>query len=256
MRVSELRHPPEVGEWAWVGEKLNGFFVRWQDGELWTKEGHRVKGYPKALVSRLPKSAKLDAELHDPSARGRPGELDRVRRAVQQAQWPGPKAAPLQLTVFDWDDGGKLGFEARQHALQKWGIPKVRWQPAGSPERIRERLAEMVESGGEGLILRREGSRYEAGKRSRGLAKLKPLRVAEARVTSLRRAKARGRVTSMEVQLNGAWAAVAVPKGRKPPAVGAVVPIGYTRVGSRNRAEEPRWLRGDERTELQRYRSV
>ena len=161
-----------------VSEKYDGVRALWDGRQLRFRSGLPVAA-PADFLRRLP-PVPLDGELW--LGRGRFEALAGLVR--RQAPQPGDWDA-VQYMVFDlpWAEGGF----ARRHALlqgllQQHGDAAVQAvQHTSLPDRsaLLRRLADVVDAGGEGLVLRRADAPYAAG-RSAAMLKLKPLQDAEA----------------------------------------------------------------------------
>lgn len=161
-----------------VSEKYDGVRALWDGRQLRFRSGLPVPA-PADFLRRLP-TVPLDGELW--LGRGRFEALSGLVR--RQAPQPGDWDA-VQYMVFDlpWAEGGF----ARRHALlqgllQQHGDAAVQAVLHTSlPDRaaLLRQLAEVVNGGGEGLVLRRTDAPY-AGGRSAAMLKLKPLQDAEA----------------------------------------------------------------------------
>lgn len=164
----------------WVSEKFDGIRCYWDGRKLLTRNGHEIHA-PKWFVEQLPDTP-LDGELWA----GR-GGYQAVAKIVldttpNEQQW-----RKIQYQVFDLPSS-KAPFEARQQALKQIITsverPNVQWvkqTKLSSLESINQALEEMVSLGGEGIMLRPEGSLYESGRTST-LFKLKQRQDSEARV--------------------------------------------------------------------------
>lgn len=177
------------GAWL-VSEKLDGVRAFWDGkGGLWTRNKTRIAA-PDWFVARLPRGLPLDGELF-----GGRGQFHRVNSAWRTGD---PEAyASIQFRAFD-APSSKTPFEKTYAVLKKklktCGAGDdlgnrapclVRQEPvsSSSPDaNVSSRMARMLASGGEGLILRRAGSVYR-GTRSANMLKVKGIRDAEAVVT-------------------------------------------------------------------------
>ncbi|MEJ7598368.1 MAG: DNA ligase [Kofleriaceae bacterium] len=172
----ELDHDPKG--W-WMSEKLDGVRAYW-DGEAFVSRlGNRFFA-PDWFVEDLPADT-LDGELWV----GRKmfsKTISIVRSGAAGVEWKN-----VSYVVFDAPNA-KGGFEDRMaHAekvLKRSGAPHARHLEhvaCDGFDHLREELARVEALGGEGLMLRRPGSKYEIG-RSQSLLKVKTFHDAEARV--------------------------------------------------------------------------
>lgn len=226
----------------WVSEKLDGIRAFWDGKALWTRGGHPIAP-PQWFTEGWP-ALPFDAELW--AGRGRFEEAVSTARQHQadDAAW-----RRLRLMVFDLPEHGGVFSERYLASLRLLDQCAVPWLQAIAQERVNTeaelqgRLRQVVQQGGEGLMLHHEGARYE-GQRSSGLLKLKPVDDAEARVLAHVPGQGRhaGKVGALLVEMDEA------PAGRRfklgsglsdqwrasPPPVGAVVSFrhrGFTADG-------------------------
>ncbi|UNK42602.1 DNA ligase [Luteimonas sp. S4-F44] len=179
MLATDLRGEIDVAAY-YVSEKLDGVRGRWDGRALWTRGGHRI-AVPAAFTRGWP-DAPMDGELW----LGR-GRFDETSALVRGADPSDPRWRQLRFLVFDLP-GHPGPFSERIAAMR--GLTTRTAHPhlamiaqARLPSRsaLDARLAEVVDGGGEGLMLHHRDARYAAG-RSAALRKLKPFDDAEARV--------------------------------------------------------------------------
>ncbi|MEO6030402.1 MAG: DNA ligase [Burkholderiaceae bacterium] len=161
-----------------VSEKFDGVRALWDGTVLRFRSGRRVSA-PAWFTAQLP-AQPLDGELW--LARGRFEVLSGiVRRTVpRDDEW-----RKLHFLVFELPGAGG-DFAARAEGLRRIvgrsGVPQL---IAVAQRRVADRaalqrwLAEVVDAGGEGLVMHRADSPYHTG-RSDALLKLKPAHDAEA----------------------------------------------------------------------------
>jgi DNA ligase-1 len=216
----------------WVSEKLDGVRAYWNGHTLVSRLGKTLHA-PAWFLAALPPSIALDGELF--TGRGAFNETMRIvmQHAAEKA-W-----ADVAFVVFDApaEDGP---FEARARALDALvaalNVPHLRAvehvQCTGVAH-LDAMLARVIEDGGEGLMLRKAGSRY-VGRRSPTLLKVKTFHQGEAIV----RAHLAGtghnadRVGSLECELpNGTRFSVGSgltdAERESPPALGSVITFRY-----------------------------
>lgn len=185
-----------VVEGWWVSEKLDGIRALWTGHELLTRRGNRIHA-PEWFIAGLPQWP-LDGELW----MGR-GQFARTLSVVRD-QTPGPEWAEVQFGVFD-APAVEGEWEHRLAFLQQWQPPPhvqvLAQEPIRQSTEVPQRLQEIVQAGGEGLVLRRPGSLYESG-RSSDWRKVKRFQEGDAVVLRHLPGKGRhaGRLGSLEVQ--------------------------------------------------------
>ncbi len=164
----------------WVSEKLDGVRGYWDGDALWTRGGTRVRT-PAWFTAGWPSQA-LDGELW--IARGRFADLSGIVRTQEpdDAAW-----RLVHYRVFDLP-AAPGPFDQRLRALRQlladtdspWLRPIEQFRVDTVAE-LDARMRAVVAAGGEGLMLHRGDSPYQA-RRSDDLLKLKPHDDAEARV--------------------------------------------------------------------------
>src|SRR5262245_8870902 len=163
----------------WLSEKLDGVRAYWDGKQFFSRLGNLFHA-PEWFVAGLP-DVPLDGELWI----GR----KKFQRTVSIARRQGKSDLWKELTFVVFDapsaDGGfekRRGFfeEALRDAAPPHARPHEHLLCEGVGH-LREELTRVEALGGEGLMLRQPGSRYEAG-RSSTLLKVKTFHDAEARV--------------------------------------------------------------------------
>jgi DNA ligase-1 len=163
----------------WLSEKLDGVRAYWDGRQMWSRLGNLFHA-PDWFVAGLP-DVPLDGELW----LGRKmfqKAVSIVRRQDKSEHWK-----QVRYVVFD-APGLDKGFEQRLafvgdvvQATQSEYVQPHEHQQCRGLDHLRAELARLEELGGEGLMMRRAGSRYESG-RSTTLLKVKSFHDAEARV--------------------------------------------------------------------------
>lgn len=164
----------------WVSEKLDGVRGRWDGRRLLTRSGLAL-ATPEGFTTGWPEQA-LDGELW----MGR-GQFERTVSTVRQ-QTPDPRAwQHVRFMVFDLPEhtgtfGERLQAGAGLVAAlnQPW-VQLVEQTRGSTHAALMQRLDQVVREGGEGLMLHRDGARYQA-RRSEDLLKVKTHEDAEAQV--------------------------------------------------------------------------
>lgn len=165
-------------EGYWVSEKLDGVRAYWTGEKFLSRGGHEYRA-PDWFSKKFP-AHPLDGELW--MGRGRFAELSGVVRQVvpDEDDW-----RRIRFMVFDLPDQ-EATFDQRLARLrvliEKVGSPYmalVDQQRASTHENLMQRLDEVVDAGGEGLMLRLGASGYRTG-RSNDLLKVKQYQDAEA----------------------------------------------------------------------------
>ena len=215
----------------WMSEKLDGIRAYWDGAQFWSRLGNRFAA-PPWFTAALP-AHPLDGELW----MGR--KLFQRTTSVVRSGDAGDAWKKLLYVVFD-APASAAPFEERmtelRHTLDRHAPPYARWHehvPCNGVEHLRAELTRVEALGGEGLMLRRPGSRYEVG-RSSTLLKVKTFHDAEARVIGHApgAGKHRGRLGALEVELaDGTRFSVGTglsdDERREPPALGSVITFRY-----------------------------
>ena len=223
----------------WVSEKLDGVRALWDGQHLRFRSGAPIAA-PAWFVAALPDQA-LDGELW--LARG---EFERLSGIVRSLQADDEAWRQVRFMVFDLPGAPGTFTERLAHLrtlLARHPVPWVakvpQYRVSGRAE-LERTLTEVVNAGGEGLMLHHADARWSGG-RTHELLKLKPWFDAEARVIG--HTPGKGRYTGMMGAL-----IVETPEGlrfrlgtgftdaerRHPPALGQLVTYRYrglTRTG-------------------------
>jgi DNA ligase-1 len=211
-----------------VSEKFDGVRGLWDGRTLRFRSG-RVVAAPAWFLAALP-SVPLDGELW--IARRR---FEAVSAAVRRAEPVDAEWRLVSYRVFELP-AGEGSFEQRAERLKALAggiVVPVEQQRFRSNAELRARLKQVVDAGGEGLMLHRADAPLASG-RSDLLLKLKPLADAEAVVVGHEAGRGRlaGQLGALEVQ---------TPEGvrfrlgtgfsdaqrRDPPPIGATVTYRY-----------------------------
>ncbi len=215
-----------------VSEKLDGVRAYWDGQRLFTRHGQPIS-VPAWFAAHLPKQP-LDGELW--TARGR---FDATSAAVRRQQPQDLEWRALHYMVFELP-GADGTFEQRAAALlalatqAAWdGLQAVPQTRVATQAALQARLAEVVRSGGEGLMLHDAAAPYQSGRQA-SLLKLKPQDDDEAQVLAhlAGTGRLKGRLGALRVR-NGAGQEFSIGSGfsdaqrRTPPAVGSMVTYRY-----------------------------
>jgi DNA ligase-1 len=215
----------------WMSEKLDGVRAYWDGKRFLSRQGNLFLA-PAWFLEGLP-DVPLDGELW----LGRKA-FQRTVSIARRQDMP-PEWRELRYVIFDAPaHGGE--FENRLRFLDDIlgtrmlpFVQRLEHQQCNSVNHLRAELARIEAMGGEGLMMRQPGSRYEAG-RSSTLLKVKTFHDAEARVIGYEAGagKHKGRVGSLTVEL---------PEGTRfsvgtglsdaervhPPSIGSIITFRY-----------------------------
>ena len=236
-----------------VSEKLDGVRALWDGRVLRFRSGRQIAA-PDWFLAALPSTA-LDGELW----LGR-GQFDRLSGAVRRnvpvdAEW-----RDIRYMIFDLPAGAGPFAERLERLaglLSAQAVPwlqKIEQVQLPSAAVLQQRLQDVADLGGEGLMLHRADALWSAG-RSDTLRKLKPMPDDEARVVGYEPGKGRlaGRVGALLVEMDSGrrfslGTGLSDADRQTPPALGELVtyrsrgltPSGLPRFASfvRQRPEE------------------
>ncbi len=246
-----LAHPwdtlSDVAGW-WMSEKLDGVRAYWDGKQFISRQGN-VYMAPDWFIEDLPDDVHLDGELW----MGRKmfqKAVSIVRRMDKSDQWK-----EIKFLVFDAPKLGEV-FEARIAFIRqflderqtKYAEPHVHTR-CESTDHLKEELARVESLGGEGLMLRKPGSKYEVG-RSHTLLKVKSFFDADALVIEHLPGAGRhkGRMGALNVQMSdGTKFSVGTgfsdAERENPPAVGAIISFRYQELTDAGVPRFPSFLR-------------
>ena len=236
----------DLTDW-WMSEKLDGVRAYWDGKQFISRQGY-VYHAPDFFVAGLPE-VPLDGELW----MGRKAFqrcVSIVRRQDKSDLWKS-----IRFLVFDLPAAGGP-FEERLEQLRDCLLPgRSEFTEIHEHARcrgldhLREELARVESLGGEGLMLRQPGSRYEVG-RSPTLLKVKTFHDAEARVVEHLPGTGRhkGRLGALGVVLpDGTSFSIGTgfsdAQRERPPAVGSLVTFRYQELSDRGVPRFPSFVR-------------
>lgn len=223
-------HETDLAGW-WMSEKLDGVRAYW-DGERFVSRLGNPYLAPEWFTAGFPREP-LDGELWlDRKAFQRTVSV--VRRQDRGDAW-----RDIKYLVFDAPGhGGSFEdrvahYHARIAAAKSAYLHAHAHEPCRGVDHLRTELARVEALGGEGLMLRRPGSKYEVG-RSMTLLKVKSFFDTEARVIGHQAGagRHRGRLGALLVELpDGTTFAVGSglsdAERAAPPPVGAIITFRY-----------------------------
>jgi DNA ligase-1 len=214
-----------------LSEKLDGVRAYWDGKQFWSRLGNLFHA-PDWFVAGLP-DVPLDGELWLGRKQFQRA-VSIVRRQDKSDHWK-----EIRYVVFD---APKLeqGFEQRLEFVDECvGRDRLAYASAHEHQRctgldhLRSELARLEALGGEGLMMRRAGSKYESG-RSSTLLKVKTFHDAEARVLKHLEGggKHKGRLGALVVELaDGTTFSVGTgfsdAERGAPPPVGSLITFRY-----------------------------
>ena len=220
----------DVTGW-WMSEKLDGVRA-WWDGEKFCSRNGNAFVAPPWFVADLPKVV-LDGELF--GGRGKFQQTVSVVRRIDAGEaWRALKFVVFDAPAIKGEFERRLEyFTARLEKAEAAYAVAHPHQTCESIAHLKKELARIEGLGGEGLMLRKPGSAYEAG-RSASLLKVKSFRDAEAKVVGHLPGAGRhqGRLGALEAEMpDGKRFSIGTgfsdAEREAPPKVGAVVTYRY-----------------------------
>jgi DNA ligase-1 len=215
----------------WMSEKLDGVRAWWDGKQFFSRQGNPFLA-PDWFTEKLP-DFPLDGELFGGRKKFQ-RTVSIVRRQDRSDDWK-----ELAFVVFD---APKLEapFEERLARCQRYvedvAPPYAAWlphEPCQGVAHLRTELARVEGLGGEGLMLRRPGSRYEPG-RSHTLLKVKSFKDDEARVVGhvAGAGRHKGRLGALEVELRdgtrfSVGTGLSDAERENPPGLGTLITFRY-----------------------------
>lgn len=215
----------------WMSEKLDGIRAYWDGKKFISRLGNELFA-PDWFVVGLP-DFPLDGELW-----GGRKKFQRttsiVRRQDRSDHWKEITYVVFDAPALDAPFEDRLALCKAHLSPERTPHARVLEQELCKSEvHLREELARVEALGGEGLMMRRPGSKYEVG-RSSSLLKVKNFHDAEARVVKHQKGagKHKGRLGSLLVELpNGIQFSVGTgltdKERQAPPPVGATITFRY-----------------------------
>lgn len=232
----------------WVSEKYDGVRAYWDGTQLRFRSGNLVAA-PAWFTAGLPK-APLDGELW--VGRGSFQLLvGIVRKQVPiDDEWRKVNFMVFELPgatgTFTERIAGIKRFVDQAHLSWLHAVPHFR---VSDEHGLKKRLAEVVEAGGEGLMLHRADAPYHGG-RSSDLMKVKLWLDDEAKVIGHRpgAGKYQGMMGALEVETSAGMRFVigtgfTDAERRKPPPLGSVITYRYTGLTKNGLPRFPAFLR-------------
>ena len=230
-----------------LSEKMDGVRAYWNGQQFLSRQGN-VYHAPAWFTANLP-STPLDGELWL-ARKAFQRTVSIVRRHDATELW-----REIKFVVFDAPALADV-FEARQEFLREMlgtnELPYAQWLPqerCRNVEHLQSELSRIESLGGEGLMLRQPGSRYEVG-RSATLLKVKSMLEADARVIEHLpgQGRHRGRMGALLVQLpNGTTFHVGTgftdAQRDAPPPVGGTITFRYQELTDRGVPRFPAFVR-------------
>ena len=232
----------------WVSEKLDGVRAVWDGRQLRFRSGRSIPA-PEWFIAALP-AEPLDGELW--LGRGTFDELSAiVRRAVpDDREWH-----RVRYMIFDQPDGAG-DFTARLAHLQvlladrpDGFVQLIEQFHLPNRKALQQKLKEVVQGGGEGLMLHRADAPYRAGRHD-DLLKLKPWQDTEATVVAVipGKGKLAGQMGALLMEMPDGkrfrlGAGFSERERQEPPPPGSLVTYRYTALTPAGLPRFPRFWR-------------
>lgn len=229
-----------------ISEKLDGVRAFWDGESLYTRNGNKINA-PKWFTADFPK-IKLDGELW--MGRGTFNEISSlIRRKFSKEmndEWKKVEYHLFELPNYDGDFKTRYAelLKIKKNSRVPWIFVIPQFYLKDKTE-LNNKLQEIVDSGGEGLMLHLAAAPYVTG-RSDYLLKLKPWKMATAEVIGYipGRRKFTGIVGALKVKTaDGVEFAVGSglsnAERRQPPAIGRIIRLRFRETTKSNRPRFP-----------------
>jgi len=225
----DIETGPDPTGW-WISEKLDGVRTFYNGKGMVSRLGNPFTP-PQWFLDKLPKHVTLDGELF--AGRGQFQDTVSIVKTMNSPHWKG-----ITFQIFDIPSENTV-FEERVAVLRKlfgpggkYACPEVvlvEHEKAKSRKHVLDKLKEVEALGGEGLMLRRAGSKYE-GRRSATLLKIKTFYDAEAEVTGYTDGKGRhvGVIGALKCKMESGktfnvGTGLSDKQRAKPPKIGSII---------------------------------
>lgn len=232
----------------WISEKLDGVRAIWDGKTLRFRSGNLVNA-PAWFIRDLP-ATPLDGELW----MGR-GSFERLSGVVRKevpvdTEWREVRYMIFELPGAAGDFSARVGQIRRvvATAKQPWLQAIEQFRVADATE-LQARMAAVVKTGGEGLMLHRADALYLTG-RSDVLLKLKPWEDAEARVVAHIPGKGKnaGRLGALAVETTdgrrfSVGSGFTDAQRQHPPAIGSTITYRFRALTNKGLPRFPSFLR-------------
>jgi DNA ligase-1 len=231
----------------WMSEKLDGVRAYWDGRQLISRLGNALHA-PDWFVAGLPKSP-LDGELWL-ERKAFQKTVSIVRRQDKSDHWKQIRYVVFDAPALDEPFEERLKFvaDALAASQSEFVLPHEH-RECKSVDHLRAELARIESLGGEGLMLRQPGSRYEAG-RSMTLLKVKTFHDADGVVVAHVPGKGRhkGRVGALVVHLADGTAfsvgtGLSDKERERPPAIGSTITFRYQELSTGGVPRFPSFVR-------------
>jgi DNA ligase-1 len=235
--ANDLSSKEPLDQYVW-SEKLDGVRAYWNGTNAFGSKMGKPLNVPAEIVDLMPKGIQLDGKLY---ARGTPlSKINGIlrRKAPKMADW---QAMGLQYHVFD-SPFVQGDFSARVVAIKSAVgednpfVKVVEYKPIESEEQLNADFVRIVESGGEGLMLRLVRGVYRAGRTS-DLLKIKDIQYDEAIVI-----QDNDPTDSVRCRLRSGVEFNISCDGAKHPAVGRVLVTKYKCLNPSGAPREPKYV--------------
>jgi DNA ligase 1 len=215
----------------WMSEKLDGVRAYWDGKQFLSRLGNPYHA-PEWFVAGLPE-VPLDGEIWGGRKKFQ-RTVSIARRQDRSDHWKELAYVVFDAPAMDAPFEDRLAF--CEDRLRTHPAPHAKHHPhevCKGVDHLKAELARVEALGGEGLMLRRPGSRYEVG-RSTSLLKVKSFHDAEARVVahSAGEGRHKGRVGALVLEMAGGvrfsvGTGLSDEDRRNPPPIGALVTYRY-----------------------------
>lgn len=245
-----------VNGW-FLSEKLDGIRAYWNGHSFYSRTGKEIKA-PKAFLNNMPKDIVLDGELC--AGRGKFNLTSSIVRKTKDVEkytqdWIN------NITYHVFDSPSDMIFEFRMSFLNDTigtkynNVSIVDQNEINKNTCIDTELKKIISLGGEGLMLRKNGSMYEH-KRSKSLLKVKQFHDMEVKIVGYKNGtgKYKGMVGSFDCETRlgktfNCGSGLTDHERGNPPSIGTFITVKYFEVSKEGIPRFPVFLRIAERQE-------
>jgi len=216
----------------WVSEKLDGIRAYWDGTSLTSRSGNLIHA-PEWFIKKMP-PVPMDGELWV----GR-GQFEQTLSTVSKLQPVDSEWRQVKYMAFDLPrhlgsiDDRQLALQTLLHSFENTNLKAVKQFKVLNQNELEDRLEQVIAQGGEGLMLHRGSSLYQA-QRSEDLQKLKLAQDAEAKVIAQLPGKGKysGMMGALLVEMESGirfriGSGFTVSERQDPPSIGSVITYRY-----------------------------
>lgn len=184
----------------YASEKYDGIRFLWTKGKMLTRAGKEYKYVPQTVLDALPQGFDIDGEIW--AGRGNFNIVSRMSTIKIGGKYSQDQLDEIwnscKIVIFDHPTNDPIPYEERMKLLhsnvvQTCRIIIVEFFTVNDMDTLQKKYEDIIENGGEGIMLRKPGSLYDDRKnktkvnRSRNLLKMKDIPSEEVKIIELLR---------------------------------------------------------------------